>query len=224
MTTVDFWFDPISPYAHLAFQRLPESFVGMSYSVSYRPIVFGALLKAFAHKGPAEIEPKRAWTFRQVHWLAHRIGVPIDTPARHPFNPIGLSRLAWATAPEGLTPSRHACEQVLRHAWRGGASAVDPGRIAGLAALLSPRLDPVGDAARRRLRDATDEAIAAGVFGVPTVRADGRLFWGLDALPMLRAMLLGEPSFDAEAWDRAGIRPPGVVRAAAPGAGAAGRP
>jgi len=53
MTQIDFWFDPVSPYAYLAFERLPEAFVGLSYSVSYRPIVFAALLKANATKGPA---------------------------------------------------------------------------------------------------------------------------------------------------------------------------
>src|SRR5213075_1625040 len=93
MTPIDFWFDPVSPYAYLAFERLPEAFVGLSYTVAYRPIVFGALLKAHAHKGPAEIEPKRAWTFRQVHWLAHRAGIPIATPVRHTFNSLALSRL-----------------------------------------------------------------------------------------------------------------------------------
>src|SRR5664279_4066052 len=118
MTPIDFWFDPVSPYAYLAFERLPEAFVGLSYTVAYRPIVFGALLKAFDHKGPAEIEPKRAWTFRQVHWLAHRASIAIDTPARHPFNSLGLSRLAWATAPESGTPGRFACETILRHVWR----------------------------------------------------------------------------------------------------------
>jgi 2-hydroxychromene-2-carboxylate isomerase len=60
MKALDFWFDPVSPYAWLAFQRLPEAFSGVSYTVSYRPIVFAALLKHYAHKGPAEIEPKRA--------------------------------------------------------------------------------------------------------------------------------------------------------------------
>lgn len=224
MKSIEFWFDPISPFAYLAYRRLPEALEGHSYRVTYRPILFAALLRHWAHKGPAEIEPKRAWTFRQVDWLARLHGIPLDRPAEHPFNPLALSRLAWATAPEGLTPSRHACEQVLRHAWRGGGSAVDPARLADLAAALAPRLDPSGDAAKQRLRAATDEAIAAGVFGVPTVRAEGRLFWGFDALPMLGAMLRGEPSFDAEAWDRAGVRPPGVVRGAAPHAGPAGPP
>lgn len=210
---VDFWFDPVSPYAHLAFERLPEALEGLSVDVRYRPVVFAAMLKHHGHKGPAEIEPKRAWTFRQVDWLARTHGIPMDTPAEHPFNPLALSRLLWATAPDGLTPSRHACETVLRHVWRGGASAVDPQRLEGLAALLAPRLDPNGDAAKQRLRASTDAAIAAGVFGVPTTGAEGRLFWGFDALPMLAALLRGDPSFDAAAWDRAGVAPPGVVRA-----------
>ena len=224
MAVVDFWFDPVSPYAHLAFERLPEALEGVSVDVLYRPVVFAAMLKHHGHKGPAEIEPKRAWTFRQVDWLARSHGIPLDAPAEHPFNPIALSRLCWATAPDGLTPSRHACETVLRHVWRGGASAVDPERLAGLTARLAPRLDPAGDVAKQRLRTATEGAIAAGVFGVPTAGAAGRLFWGFDALPMLAAMLRGDPSFDAAAWDRAGVRPPGVVRGPASDAAPAARP
>ena len=142
MTHVDFWFDPISPYAWLAFERLPEAFVGLSYSVAYRPIVFGALLKHHAHKGPAEIEPKRAWTFRQVHWLARRAQIELATPLRHPFNSLALSRLAWATAAPGSTPNRYACETVLRHVWVGGADAEDPARFAALRDGLAPAVDP----------------------------------------------------------------------------------
>ncbi|HEV8691120.1 MAG TPA: DsbA family protein, partial [Ideonella sp.] len=36
----------------------------------------------------------------------------------------------------------------------------------------------------------TDAAIARGLFGVPTFEMNGRLYWGLDALPMLREDLL----------------------------------
>ena len=172
MKTIDFWFDPISPYAYLAFERLPEALVGLSYRVDYRPIVFGALLKAFEHKGPAEIEPKRAWTFRQTHWLAHRAGIPMDTPPRHPFNPIALSRLAWATAEAGTTPNRFVCETVLRHVWRGGADAEDPARLASLREQLAPTFDPSSDEVKQRLRTSTDAALARGMFGVPTLGID----------------------------------------------------
>jgi 2-hydroxychromene-2-carboxylate isomerase len=213
MKTLEFWFDPVSPYAYLAFERLPEALAGFSYSVNYRPILFAALLKHWSHKGPAEIEPKRAWTFRQVQWLAHGQGVPLETPARHPFNPIALSRLAWATAPEGRTPGRNACATILAHVWQGGgADAEEPSRLAALREQLAPRQDPGSDRVKQLLRDASDAALGKGLFGVPTIEVDGRLFWGLDALPMLAAYLRGDPWFDGPAWETAGAPRPGVVR------------
>lgn len=212
MKHVDFWFDPISPYAYLAFERLPEAFVGLSYSVAYRPVVFAALLKAFDHKGPAEIEPKRAWIFRQVHWLAHRHGIAMDTPTRHPFSPIALSRLLWASAPEGSTPSRYACEAILHHVWRGGADAEDPARLAALTAQLAPRLDPASDEVKQRLRNETDAALARDLFGVPTIAIDDKLFWGFDALDMAAAFVRGDPWFDAAHWQREGAPRAGLKR------------
>lgn len=213
MTPIDFWFDPVSPFAYLAFERLPEALAGHSYSVAYRPVVFGALLKHWGHKGPAEIEPKRAWTFRHVHWLARREGVCLSTPARHPFNPLALSRLAWACAPAGQTPGRYVCEAVLRHVWRGeGADAEDPARLDILREQLAPRLDAASDAVKQTLRDATAQAISRGVFGVPTLGVDDRLFWGFDSLEMVAALLRGDAWFSEPHWQREGEPRTGVSR------------
>ena len=212
MKQLDFYFDPISPYAYLAFERLPQVLQGISYSVSYRPLLFAGLLKHWGQKGPAEIEPKRAWTFRQVAWYAHQHGIEIQTPAQHPFNPLALLRLLLACAPEGGTPNRRVCEAVLRHVWQGGADANDPTRLASLAQALSPRIDPADESIKQALRDATAGALSLGIFGVPTLQAEGRLFWGVDALPMLSACLRDDPWFDGPAWQRAGAPQPGVVR------------
>ena len=46
-----------------------------------------------------------------------------------------------------------------------------------------------------------------GVFGVPAFVVDGKLFWGLDSLPMLRAYLQGDAWFAGPAWE-AGARVP----------------
>ena len=212
MKHLDFWFDPISPFAYLGFERLPQALEGLSVEVAYRPILFAGLLKHWGQKGPAEIEPKRAWTFRQVHWLAHQHGIAIDTPAQHPFNPLALLRLLWACAPESGTPNRRACEAVLHHIWQGGGDANDPARLASLSQALAPRLDPAGEDVKQALKDATADALARGVFGVPTVGVDGRLFWGLDALPMLAGWLRGEPWFDGPAWEREGAPRAGLKR------------
>lgn len=212
MKHLTFWFDPISPFAYLAFERLPQTLEGLSVEVTYRPVLFAGLLKRWGQKGPAEIDPKRAWTFRHVHWLAHHHAIPMDTPAQHPFNPLALLRLLMASAPEGGTPDRHACEAVLRHVWQGGADANDAARLASLTRELAPRTAVTDEKVKQALKDSTDAALAADVFGVPTIEVDGRLFWGLDSLEMLSAFLRGDPWFDGPAWQREGAPRPGIQR------------
>jgi 2-hydroxychromene-2-carboxylate isomerase len=125
-----------------------------------------------------------------------------------------LLRLAWASDAAGRTPNRRAVEAIFHHVWRGeGADANEPGRLAALTQDLAPTQDPASEAVKEALRQATEQALAEGVFGVPTFAVDGRLFWGLDALPMLAAYLQGDPWFDAGgAWDAAAKPRPGVIR------------
>ncbi len=207
-----FWFDPISPYAYLAFERLPRVLEGISHSVEYRPLLFAGLLKHWGQKGPAEIEPKRIWTFRDVAWRAHAQGTALDLPAQHPFNPIALLRLAVACAPAGGTPNRRVVEALFRHVWIGGADANDPARLRELTDLLAPARDPNGDEVKAELRAAGETALAQGIFGVPTIEFDGRSFWGDDALPMLRAALHGDAWFDGPGWGDATAPRGGVQR------------
>ncbi len=200
MKRITCYIDFVSPFAYLAFERLPQALQGLSWQADYKPILFGAILKHLNHLGPAEIPPKRDWTYRQVLWLGHHLGVPLQMPAVHPFNPLGPLRLALGCEQDGKV-SRYVAETVFRHVWRGGADAADPHRLAELAAQLQPARDPAGEAVKADLRANTDEAIARGVFGVPTFEVDGKLFWGLDSLPMLREYLEGNAWFQGGDWD-----------------------
>ncbi|WP_137895313.1 2-hydroxychromene-2-carboxylate isomerase [Ramlibacter sp. 2FC] len=202
MKQLDFYLDFISPYAYLAFEKLPEALEGISHSLRYRPLLLAGLLRHHGQLGPAEIAGKRAWTYRQVQWLAHSQGVDMQLPASHPFNPLGLLRLALACDAQG-EPNRYVCETIFRHVWRGGAEAADPLRLAQLTRELAPARDPQSEAVKAELKARTEQALALGLFGVPTIAVDGHLFWGLDALPMLRAYLLGDPWFQGPAWDAA---------------------
>ena len=210
MKHITFYLDFISPYSYLAFEKLPEALMGHSYSVTYKPILFAALLKHHGQLGPAEIAPKRDWTYRQVMWQAHHHGVDLQMPASHPFNPLELLRLAVACAASGQ-PNRYVCETIFRHVWLGGAEAGDPVRLQALTQQLAPPRSSHSDEVKSQLKAHTEEAIARGVFGVPTFEVDGKLFWGFDALPMLAAYLSGEPWFEG-GWDAAASVVQGIKR------------
>ena len=201
MKHITFHFDFISPYAYLAFEQLPLALQGISYSASYRPVLFAGLLRHHGQLGPAEIDAKRDWTYRQVMWLAHKLNLPIKMPASHPFNPLPLLRLAIAcnATPTG-EGNRYVCETIFRHVWQGGQEAGNTERLAALVALLSPAHDAQSDIVKDCLKSNADKAIALGVFGVPSVTVDDKIFWGLDALPMLRDYLLQTAWFRGGAW------------------------
>lgn len=200
MQTLDFWFDPISPYAWLAFDALPDALQGLNVQVNYQPVLFAGLLAHWGQKGPAEIEPKRVWTYRDVLWRAHRQGLHLELPTQHPFNPLPLLRLALACTEPGMTPSRQVVETVFRHVWEGGQDASDTQRLQALRSHLEPTRDPDGSDIKAELRIQGQRAVDQGIFGVPTVVADGHTFWGADALPMLTAWLNQDPWFASPEW------------------------
>lgn len=211
MKHITFYLDFISPYAYLAFEHLPQALMGLSYGVTYKPVLFAALLKQHGQLGPAEIPGKREWTYRQVLWLARQHGIVLDLPASHPFNPLALLRLAVASDARG-EPNRYVCETVFRHVWQGGADASDPVRLQGLAQRLAAQCQLDAETAKERLRGHASDAIMRGVFGVPAFEVDGHLFWGFDALPMVRAAVAGEPWIGGPAWQAAGALPTGTQR------------
>jgi len=180
MASADWYFDFISPFSYLQCEQLPELERGLR--VHYKPILFAALLDAHGHKGPAEIPAKRRFTYRFVVWRAKQLGIPLRFPAVHPFNSLPLLRLAIAA---DCTPE--AVRRIFRFVWRDGRIGDLPIEWAELTAELG--LPHAGarigaPEIKETLRRNTDEAIARGVFGVPTLAIGEELFWGCDATTM----------------------------------------
>jgi len=187
MQRVIFDFDIISPYAYLAFERLPALLEGVSHHVEYRPLLFAGLLKAWGNTAPVDVAPKKAWLFRQCAWIAQRDGVPFVPPAPHPFNPLALLRLLVASVPAEGSPNRRAVELAMRHVWaRDGGDPNDDDALKALAVAIAPLRDPGSPEVKAELQARTADAVAAGVFGVPFFRLDdGQQFWGQDGMAML---------------------------------------
>ena len=177
---VSWVFDVISPFAYLAFSRLEELPDGVELQLV--PVLLAALLDHFGQRGPAEIPPKRRFTYRFVLWRARRLGLPLRMPPAHPFNPLAALRLIIAAGSD-----RRAAGTVLRAVFGEGRDVTDPAVIADLAEQLgvaNPQAALADPAVKQRLRDNTEWACARGVFGVPTVVIGEELFWGHDAIDM----------------------------------------
>ena len=206
MKTLTWYFDFISPYAYLQSTRLPE--FAARARLECRPVLFAGLLKHFGHKGPAEIEPKRVWTFEHVTWLAHRHGIALAMPPMHPFNPLPLLRLSSV-----LGSSPEVVQRLFRFVWVEGGLPTDAARWSALLAELGT--DPAAldtPAAKEAVRANTEAAIAAGIFGVPTAVIDGQRIWGFESTDMAMARLADDPFFESEAIRAAHALPQGVAR------------
>jgi 2-hydroxychromene-2-carboxylate isomerase len=214
---VRFLFDYLSPYAYLAWKRIHALAERHDREVEPIPVLLAALLTANGQKGPAEIPAKRRWVIRDVARTARAIGVPLSPPPSHPFNP--LLALRVSALPMRRGERRRLIDALWDATWGGGAGVEDPRVVAGIAssvgqdgeALVRAAGEPEG---KHRVRRHTEEAIAAGAFGVPTVIVGAELFWGYDALGHVERLLAGDDLLDPELVARWEALPASATRGA----------
>ncbi len=176
-----FFFAPMSPYSWFAAERIAE----ILPEARWRGVFAGAVFKASGRaswgltdrraEGIADCEERAA---------AHGLG-PLRWPDPWPTSDLLAGR--GMVHAESLGLLRPFALAAMRLAFLEGADLGDRHivLVAGERAGLDPGdLDAAldSDAVKLGLREVTDEALAAGVFGVPTVEVDGELFWGDDRL------------------------------------------
>ena len=191
---IDFYFDYISHNAYLAWHILLEVTNKYGYSVRCVPVLFAGFLKASGQLGPAEIAPKHDWMNRNNLRKARLAGIPFSAPKLHPFNPLFLLRLTAQNMPEA--DRSRITDRLLRAVWVDG---IDPNDRDAIGACLTeinitagPLIAATGeDTAKVQVKNNTEEAIARGAFGVPTMIVADEVFWGYDDLTYLEGVLAG---------------------------------
>jgi 2-hydroxychromene-2-carboxylate isomerase len=101
--------------------------------------------------------------------------------------------------------------------WETGEGIEAPGAVARIATSVGLDGEAIERAAseadaRARLRAQTDQALADGVFGVPTVVVEGELFWGVDSLELLDGFLEHRDQVPGELVARWAALPASVTR------------
>ena len=210
--TIRFYFDYISSNAYLAWTQLPELAARCGATIEPVPVLFAGLLEAHGQLGPAEIPAKSLWMGKNNLRKGVQLGVALNPPAFHPFNP--LLALRVSSLPFESAVRTALITALFDAVWVRGLHVSEPAVVERIAdeigqsgsALVADAQRPEGKASLRRQ---TDDAIARGVFGVPTMEVDGELFWGFDDLPYLEPLLAGRDLLDAAEWRKweAGPRP-----------------
>jgi 2-hydroxychromene-2-carboxylate isomerase len=176
-----FFLDVGSPYAWLAAERVE----GVLGEVVWEPVLLGAVFAARGF-GSWSLTGARAAGIEEVERRAARCGLgPVRWPEPWPGNTLLAMRCAVAAAEAGF--ARAFLLAALRLGFVHGRDLSDPAAVADAAstagiegeALLAAAATPQAKAA---LKQRTEQAIALGVRGVPTVLVGDQTFWGDDRL------------------------------------------
>jgi len=201
--SVRLYFDYISTNAYIAWHALPEMAARYGAVIEPVPTLFAGLLESTGLLGPAEVPIKARWMWRNNLRKAARLGLPLNPPRFHPFNP--LLSLRISSLPMSAAERERLITGLFAAVWVDGQHVSEPEVVtrvandAGLdgAALVAAAQQPE---AKARLRKQTDDAIAAGVFGVPSMAVGDEVFWGYDDFRYLDTYLAGKdplPPLDA---------------------------
>jgi len=183
MTTLEFFYDFVSPYSYLASTRVEAEVAKVGGSVRFRPFLLGGVFNATGNKAPIEVAAKGPYLQTDCSRWAKRLGVPFAWPARFPVLTVLPLRAAFAAEKLGkLVPYSHAMFSAY---WADGrdisdASVVED--VATKAGLPGAALIAEAPGYKEALKAQTQEAVDRGSFGAPTFFVGQEMFVGNDRL------------------------------------------
>ena len=203
MAHVEFFYDLSSPWTYLAFNNIQSILAETCANVRWRPFLVGGVFNAVnpgVYQARAEpMDPKIVHNYRWLHEWARLAGLPLVFPtSHHPLKSVLVMRACCVL--EADQPALHQFSQAAFDAYFAcGENLDEPDVIRTIAdkcgldgaSLISGIAEqPV----KNQLRSNTEEAIARGAYGSPTILIGDALYFGNDQLPLVRAALLSEGS------------------------------
>jgi 2-hydroxychromene-2-carboxylate isomerase len=193
--TAEFFFDVGSPASYLAWTQMPALCAQAGATLVYKPMLLGGVFQATGNASPAMVPAKGSYMTVDLGRFARRYGVDFRMNPHFPINTLQLMR--GVIGMQLRQPARFEAflGAVFTALWANGANLNDPAVTA--ATLVEAGFDPaevfalVNDAGiKAALKSNTEEAVARGVFGAPTVFVGHEMFFGQDRLDFVRAALM----------------------------------
>ena len=186
--TLDFYLEFASTYSYPAAMRIGALAEAAGVAVRWRPFLLGPIFKAQGwNTSPFNIQiSKGAYMWRDVARECEKHRIPFRKPSSFPRNGLLAARVATAAQAEPFLPA------FVRHVYLANfgddRDIAEPGVVraclesAGCTdgdAWLARAAD---DEVKNILRARTEEAVARGIFGAPSLFVGTELFWGNDRL------------------------------------------
>ena len=192
--TLDFYFDFGSPTAYLAWTQLPAICAETGTRLVYRPMLLGAVFQATGNHSPVQVPAKGRYMFQDLARFARRYGVPLKLNPHFPVNTMTMMRAATGLLLRADPQFERYVEAMFRAMWVEARNMGDAPVLA--ASLADAGMDPAAvlalagePAVKEQLKQATEAAVARGVFGAPTMFVGDTLYWGQDRLDFVREAL-----------------------------------
>ena len=191
---VDFYFDVGSPASYLAWTQLPGLCTRAGATLTYKPMLLGGVYQATGNASPGTIPVKGRYVQMDLERHARRCGVSLRSNPHFPINTLFLMRLVTGIQleqPERLQPLLKCLFDAMWIEALNLNEAATTARILAAGgfdpeqALALTQQPPV----KAALRAVTDEAVARGVFGAPTMFVGDAMFFGQDRLEFVREAL-----------------------------------
>jgi 2-hydroxychromene-2-carboxylate isomerase len=193
--SVDFYFDFGSPAAYLAYTQLPHICADTGATLVWKPILLGGVFQATGNRSPAEVAPKGRYMDEDLKRFARRYQVPFALNPHFPINTLLLMR--GAIGMQMREPARFGAYLAAVYAamWVEPRNLNDPATVGavlqGAGFVPAALLALAGDQeVKDRLKSETQQAVARGVFGAPTMFVGDEMFWGQDRLDFVREALV----------------------------------
>lgn len=192
---VTFFFDVHSPWSYLASTLIGPLAGRHGASIVWRPVHLANLMERIGGMRPLEQSRARVAWYEQdiVDRMAYH-GLPYDPHPDYPLRPSRALRACVYAAERGCADA--FVRVVMRGYWFENRDISDVAVLQELADAVGlgprPLAEIVVDAQYKLAVAAnTDDAIASGVFGVPSFLFDGKLYFGSDRMDLLDAALGG---------------------------------
>lgn len=191
--TIEFFFDFVSPYSYIGWNKLPRLRAASGAEVEIKPMFLGGVMQATGNSPPGMVAAKSRYMMSDLNRCAEDVNAPFHMNPSFPMNTLRILRAALGFQDDTNEQLRFI-DACFKHAW-GIETPKNLGEKSDIAAMCAAEgfdADSVlamgsDESLKAALTANTEDAVARGAFGAPTLFVGDEMFFGTDRFDFVAA-------------------------------------